>query len=292
MDETSAITQHYERSRLVEHLRNALATSGLGQRRLSTKDLAALDQFHSRGLAATVELARTLSLNESAHVIDIGSGLGGPSRYLAETYGCTVQGIDLSQSFVDAANFLAERSGLEGKVGYRCANALSLPFPSETFDVAWTQHVAMNISDRAAFYGEASRVLRRGGRFAIFDVIAGSQSPLHFPVPWARVPAASFLVSADEMRKLLSTQGFRIESWIDTTDAGVSWFSERERAQSAVPPALSLQAVMGPEFALATANLRLHLSEGRARLIQVVCEKPTEGSFGRGSSWRQLAHGA
>ena len=103
MDETSAITQHYERSSLVEQLRSALATSGLGQRRLSTKDLAALDQFHSRGLAATVELARALSLNESAHVIDIGSGLGGPSRYLAETYGCTVRGIDLSQSFVDAA---------------------------------------------------------------------------------------------------------------------------------------------------------------------------------------------
>jgi cyclopropane fatty-acyl-phospholipid synthase-like methyltransferase len=53
---------------------------------------------------------RALPLDESAHVIDIGSGLGGPSRYLAETYGCTVRGIDLSQSFVDAANFLAERS--------------------------------------------------------------------------------------------------------------------------------------------------------------------------------------
>jgi cyclopropane fatty-acyl-phospholipid synthase-like methyltransferase len=103
MNETSAITQHYERSSLVEHLRNALATSGLGERRLSTKDLAALDQLHSRGLAATVELARALPLDESAHVIDIGSGLGGPSRYLAETYGCTVRGIDLSQSFVDAA---------------------------------------------------------------------------------------------------------------------------------------------------------------------------------------------
>src|SRR5262245_44635751 len=118
MDAAAKITHHYERLGLIEHLRDALAASGLDGRRLKAQDLAPLDQFHSRGLAATVELARSLALNEATRVIDIGSGLGGPSRYLAETYSCTVQGIDLSQSFVDAANFLAERSGLEGKVKY------------------------------------------------------------------------------------------------------------------------------------------------------------------------------
>src|SRR5271156_6885262 len=126
MDEAGEITKHYERASLVEHLRTALARSGLGEKRLSTRDLAQLDQFHSRGLAATVELARALSITEATRVVDIGSGLGGPSRYLAETYGCRVDGIDLSQSFVDVANFLAERSGLEGKVAYRRGNALSL----------------------------------------------------------------------------------------------------------------------------------------------------------------------
>jgi ubiquinone/menaquinone biosynthesis C-methylase UbiE len=223
-----------------------------------------------------MELARALPLDEPTHVIDIGSGLGGPPSYLAEIYGCTVQGIDLSQSFVDAANFLAERSGLQGKVKYRQGNALSLPFPSDAFDVAWTQHVAMNIADREAFYGEAFRVLRSGGRFAIFDVIAGSTSPLHFPVPWALGPEASFLVTSEEMREKLSAQGFRIEAWTDSTEAGVGWFleRERERAQSSASPTLGLQALMGPEFAVATVNLRRNLSEGRARLIQAVCEKP------------------
>src|SRR5262249_6841410 len=144
MDEAEKVTKHYERSSLLEQLRNVLAASGLGERRLSSKDLAPLDQFHSRGLAATVELAQALPLSEETRVIDIGSGLGGPSRYLAETYGCTVQGIDLSQSFIDAANFLAERSGLAGKVSYQRGNALALPFSSGAFDVAWTQHVAMN----------------------------------------------------------------------------------------------------------------------------------------------------
>jgi ubiquinone/menaquinone biosynthesis C-methylase UbiE len=223
-----------------------------------------------------VELAQALPLSEETRVIDIGSGLGGPSRYLAETYGCTVQGIDLSQSFIDAANFLAQRTGLAGKVSYQRGNALALPFSSGSFDVAWTQHVAMNIADRAALYGETFRVLRPGGHFAIFDVIAASGSPLHFPVPWARGPETSFLVTADQMRAELSAQGFRIASWTDRTDAGIAWFLEREheRAQPAAPGKLSPGTVMGPDFAVATGNLRRNLSEGRAALIQAVCEKP------------------
>jgi SAM-dependent methyltransferase len=275
MDEAEEITQHYERASLVEHLRTALAKSGLGEKRLSTRDLAQLDQFHSRGLAATVELAKALPITEATRVVDIGSGLGGPSRYLAETYGCTVHGVDLSQSFVDAASFLAERSGLKGKVAYQRGNALCLPFSAGAFDVAWTQHVAMNIADRAALYGETFRVLRRGGHFAIFDVVAASEGPLHYPVPWARGPQTSFLVTADEMRTALTNRGLRIVSWTDCTEAGVTWFLEREteRAQSSTPPLLALGAVMGPAFEQAAVNLRRNLSEGRAALIQAVCEK-------------------
>ena len=275
MNEAKEITQHYERASLVEHLRAALEKGGLGEKRLSARDLAQLDQFHSRGLAATVELAKALPITEATRVVDIGSGLGGPSRYLAETYGCTVQGVDLSQSFVDAANFLAERSGLKGKVEYQRGNALALPFPADAFDVAWTQHVAMNIADRAALYGETFRVLRHGGHFAIFDVVAASEGPLHYPVPWAGGPEMSFLVTADEMRTVLTDQGFRITSWTDCTEAGINWFLEREaeRAQSSTPPVLALGAVMGPGFGQATVNLRRNLSEGRAALIQAICEK-------------------
>jgi SAM-dependent methyltransferase len=274
-DEALEVAKYYERGGVIEHIQAALAASGLGERRLSSKDLAVLDQFHSRGLAATVELARELSINETTRVIDIGSGLGGPSRYLAETYGCNVHGIDLSQSFVDAATFLAEQCGLTDKVNYQQGNALSLPFDAGAFDVALTQHVAMNIANRAALYGEAFRVLRPGGRFAIYDVVAASNEPLHFPVPWANGPETSFLLDADGMRAALAEQGFRITSWIDSTEVAITWFLERERkgATSSMPPGLGLQAIMGPQFNVATGNLRRNLSEGRAALIQAICEK-------------------
>jgi ubiquinone/menaquinone biosynthesis C-methylase UbiE len=275
MEATSPIADHYEHVSLVETLRAALASKGLGERPLTTQDLAQFDQFHSRGLEATVELAQALAIAPETRVVDIGSGLGGPSRYLAETYGCRVEGIDLSQSFVEAANFLAERSSLAEKVSYQQGNALSLPFADEAFDLGWTQHVAMNIADRPKFYSEAFRVLRRGGQLAIFDVVAASDEPLHFPVPWASLPAASFLLTAAKMSEVLTAQGFRILSWNDCTETAIAWFMDRERERApGVPTPLGIQAIMGPGFGAAVGNLRRNLSEGRAALIQAICDKP------------------
>lgn len=274
-ESATAVAQHYDRSDVVKRIAAALEESGLGEKRLSTKDLAQLDQFHSRGLAATIELAAALTITASTRVIDIGSGLGGPSRYLAQTYGCAVDGVDLSASFVEAATFLAERSGLENQLTYQTGNALALPFAASTFDLAWTQHVAMNLADRDAFYSEANRVLRPGGHFAIFDVVSTTTDPLHFPVPWAPTPDASFLVSADAMRSFLTAHGFRIKSWTDCTEAGIDWFLEREaeRARATTPSPLTLGIVMGSEFGRSTLNLRRNLSEGRAALVQAICEK-------------------
>ena len=103
-------------------------------------------------IAATKELAEAVPVDRGAMVLDVGSGLGGPSRYLAATYGCHVTGIDLNSSFVEAARYLAERAGFVDQVAYECAEALALPYDNGRFDVAWTQHVAMNIQDRTRLY--------------------------------------------------------------------------------------------------------------------------------------------
>src|SRR5260370_28894548 len=161
MTEPDQVIRHYGLEDLRERLATALRTAGLEDTTLlSPEDLAPLDQFHTRGLAATIELAKSVGIKRDAEVLDIGSGLGGPSRYLAAAYGCHVRGVDLSPAYVTAATYLAERAGLTDRVAYQRADAVRLPFAPEHFDVAWTKHAPMNIAYPRAFHAEAFRLLR------------------------------------------------------------------------------------------------------------------------------------
>ena len=277
MSEAAKVIEHYGNTDLRDKLAATLTAAGLGDKRLSPADLAPLDQFHTRGMAATIELGEALAIEPGTSVIDIGSGLGGPSRYLAAKFDCTVKGVDLSPAFVAAASYLAERAGMAGKVSYDCANALSLPYPDKSFDLAWTQHVAMNIADRAGLYGEVHRVLKSGSRFAIYDVVAGSGGPIHFPVPWSRTPDTSFVITPDAMRDALEKAGFKVTLWNDNTEVAVAWFAEQQKARASAPasapPALGLHVAMGADFPSLGANLGRNLKEGRVGIIQAIVER-------------------
>ncbi len=255
----------------------ALVQAGLGDGSIPLDVLAPLDQFHVGGAAATVALAEKLRIAPGSRLLDLGCGLGGPSRQLAATYGCTVEGVDLSEPFVELATTLTRRTGLFDRVHHQVADACHLPFPPGSFDLAWTQHVAMNIEDRHALYTGVHDVLRPGGRFAIYDVVAGDGRPLHFPVPWARETEGSFLLTLDETRAVLEASGFVILDWTDATEMGQRWSQGQAASVQGRPDhlkQLALPLVMGPEFSTMTANLGLNFREGRARLHQAVVERP------------------
>lgn len=225
IDTAIKVREHYSPADLTERIKSALATIAPEGQTLTVAQLASLDQFHTRGLAATDELARLAGITADQSVLDVGSGVGGPARFLAATHGCRVTGVDLSQSFVDAARYLTGRTGQGGLVSFETASALELPFEDGSFDVALLQHVAMNISDRARLYREIHRVLKSGGRFATFDVVSMDGDP-HYPVPWARTPATSFLLTAAATREAIELAGFRASVWQDDTEAAKGWFAQ------------------------------------------------------------------
>jgi len=258
------VRNHYRATGLTERLKTALTVLGPADQQLTPQQLGALDQFHTRGLAATTELATLVGITAGMSVLDVGSGVGGPARFLAATYGCRVTGVDLSEPFVDAARYLTERTGQSGQVSFEIANALELPFDGGRFDVALLQHVAMNIYDRARLYREIRRVLKLRGRFATFDVVLNSGEP-HYPVPWARTPATSFLLTAAATREAIELAGFRTLAWQDGTEAAKAWIAQLRA--SGPPPAPNLGVVMGPDFAQLSANLGRNLMEGRLGIL-------------------------
>jgi len=268
------IQQHYARPDLGNLILAALEKAGKDINRLAPEDLAPVDEFHIRGRAATLELARAAGIDSTKQVLDVGSGVGGSSRCLAREFGCRVTGIDLTDEYCRVATMLSERIGLSALVSYRQGDALNLPFANDAFDVVWTEHAAMNIPNKARLYREMYRVLKPGGTLAIYDILAGPSGPVLFPVPWARLPETSFVVTPNELRTLLDQAGFRIVDWADTTDAARAWFvSLAEKIRKDGLPPLGFHVLLGPDFKDMAQNQRRNLEEGRIVLAQVVAKK-------------------
>src|SRR5919106_516577 len=221
-EKKAAIEQHYTRrgtgmdieTTIVTALRNA----GKNIDQLTVDDLAPVDEMHTLGREATANIASLLNLQPNSHVLDVGSGIGGPSRYLASKFGCRVTGLDLVEEYCRVADSLAKRVKLDKLLTYRQGDATQMPFEDATFDIVWTQHASMNIAYKKRFYSEMHRVLKHDGKLAIYDVfkgsssdiIDGSTSSIHFPVPWAPDSSISHLILREEARKLLKeVVGFR-----------------------------------------------------------------------------------
>jgi MPBQ/MSBQ methyltransferase len=269
-----AIQTHYTRADLGEVILAALEKAGKDVNRLTPEDLAPIDEFHIRGRAATLELARAAGLDATKRVLDVGSGIGGTSRCLAKEFGCSVTGIDLTDEYCRVAAMLSARIGLAHLVDFRQGDATELPFEDQTFDVVWTEHAAMNIPDKTRLYREMHRVLKPGGTLVIYDVLAGPSGPVLFPVPWARTPDTSFLVQPSELRRLLEEAGFTVSEWSDTTEAGHAWFvSVAEKIRKEGFPSLGLHVLLGADFQAMAQNQGRNLQEGRIVLGQVVARR-------------------
>jgi SAM-dependent methyltransferase len=272
-DHRNPVEDHYTRQDLGDIILAALQQAGKDIDRLTPDDLAPVDEFHGGQRQATIRLADLLDPGGGERVLDVGSGIGGPSRFLATRYGCRVSGIDLTAEFCRVAEMLTRLTGLTDKVDYRQGNALDLPFEAGSFDVVWSQNASMNIADRDRLYSEMYRVLKPGGRLALQEVVAGQGGEPHYPVPWAREPGISFLLSAAATRAKLEAAGFRVVAWHDTTRASLESSLARAQAAEGPLPVLGIHLLIGRDWETIARNSARNLQEDRTRLFNAVLER-------------------
>src|SRR5947207_7777554 len=270
---TAAVAEHYGSAGIAERVLAALRAAKGPDAPVTPDALAPFDHFHGRGVVATQEIAAQLALQPGERVLDIGSGIGGPARWFAATYGAHVTGVDLTPEFCAAAEALNAATGLGDRVRIIHGSALALPVPDGAFDAAYSQNVIMNIADKKQFYREAFRALRPGGRLALSNLCAGPAGEPYFPAPWATTRETSFLASPDEMRADLIAAAFEIAEFRDITEA-MREAQRRTRLDKGDMPKIAVDIIMGERAREMQRNSIRTIEDGRGIAIEALVRKP------------------
>lgn len=261
----ASIEDFYATGKLLEIILDGLQAARKNVSSLTVADLSSIDEFHTRGRVSTIEVAELAEIKESDLVLEVGCGLGGTARYLADQYKCRVMGIDLTQEYVDVGKELTRLVGLKDGVELRHGNALSLPYQDDIFDIVWTEHVQMNIADKKGFYSELARVLKSNGRLLFHDVFRGEQNPQYYPVPWADEETMSFLATEKEVKETMMHAGLEIESWSSRVEESVTSFSRvLKKIEADGFPPLGIHLLMGRNAKEKLVNYHRNLKENRA----------------------------
>lgn len=280
MTDSTSVSDHYSHGELLRAIEKALDELGKKPHELAVEDLAPVDEFHIGGRAATQNLLDQLDFGSARILIDVGCGLGGAARYVADSERCHVTGIDLTPEYIATGRSLCEWVGLQDRVSLQQGSALSMPFADGSFDGGYMLHVGMNIDDKAKLFREIFRVLRAGAAFGVYDVMRIDSGDLVYPVPWANDDSISCLATPDQYRRALSEAGFEIGAENNRRDFAIDFFARlRQRmATGGGPPALGLHTLMKESTTAKVKNMVDNIAAGYIAPVEMIVKKPTAGN--------------
>mgnify|MGYP005629752683 FL=1 len=275
MSDGGAVAQHYTHGSLLRAIRSGVEKLGKTPETVTIDDLAPIDEFHIGGRRASDDFLSQLPLNDGTHVLDVGCGLGGGSRYAASRFGCRVSGVDLTPEFVETGQVLCDWVGLRDRITLQQGSALEMPFDDGSFDAAYMMHVGMNIADKHGLFAEVARVLKPGGVFGVYDVMGTGDDGLGFPLPWAETPDTSAVATAETYKSAFADAGLTVSAERDRRQFALDFFAEltARAASPSGPPPLGLHILMGATGPQKVKNMVENIAAGRIAPIEMVARK-------------------
>jgi len=275
MSNDKVVSEHYLHGDLLKSIQSAISKLGKTIDSITIEDLAPVDEFHIGGRQATEHFVGQLQFSEQDHVLDVGCGLGGASRYVANKYNNQVTGIDLTEEYIETGNTLCTWVNLDKHISLHHGSALSMPFQDKAFDGAYMMHVGMNIDDKVRLFNEIYRVLRPGAFFGVYDVMRSRDGELTYPVPWAAEKSTSCLAAPGQYKHALENAGFVVSKENNRREFALDFFKRlsEKLESSGGPPALGLHTLMKESTAVKIKNMMQNIAEEYIAPVEIITQK-------------------
>lgn len=271
----NAIPEHYKHGDLLNSIQLSLSELGKTINNVTIDDLAPVDEFHIGGRSATDNLLNQLKFTEQDHILDVGCGLGGTSRFIANRCHNHVTGIDLTAEYIETGKALTNWVGLEHQVSLQQGSAADMPFENEMFDGALMLHVGMNIEDKDQLFSEVYRVLKPGALFGIYDIMQIGTGDIAFPVPWASDESISKLATPRQYRDGLDAVGFEVVKENNRRDFALEFFKQMRSRMEANggPPPLGLHTLMRETTPVKIKNMVDNIAADLIAPVEMIMHK-------------------
>lgn len=277
----SNVVAHYTQGDVLGAIKGGLEKLGRTPDNCELADIDPAVQFHVGGAMTARRLFEATGLQAGQAVLDVGCGLGGPAMLAAIENGVKVTGIDLTPQYIDGGSELIRWLKLEDSVKLMVGDATTMSGVSDaSMDAAYMLHVGMNITDKAALAKAIARVLKPGGKFGVFDMMAcpGGED-LIYPLPPAGTAAIAAFGTPDDYKQACSVAGLELVSEDMSFDCAAAIEGMMAKVKAYVeangsPPPLGLFVVMGSDFKEKMANTLQCFKTGRMQGGQMVWQKP------------------